>query len=94
MKRVTVPGKRKNHKVVMYTISTCGWCKQTKQFMKDKGVQHEYIDVDLCSNKDRNSIHDDIRRRGGPLSFPTIIIDDKILITGLRVKELEEALDL
>jgi len=94
MNRVVVPGKRKNHKVLMYTISTCGWCKQTKQFMKDKGVQHEYIDVDLCNDKDRDAIHDEIQRRGGSLSFPTIIIDDKKLITGFRQKEIEEALGL
>jgi glutaredoxin len=78
----------------MYTISTCGWCKQTKKFMKDKGVEHEYIDVDLCSDKDRNTIHDDIQRRGGALTFPTIIVDDKVLISGFRVKEIEEALEL
>ena len=94
MMRVKVPGQRKNHTVLMYTISTCGWCKQCKQFMKDKGVQHEYIDVDLCTEKDRNTIHDEIKRRGGALSFPTIIIDGKKLITGFRQKEIEEALEL
>jgi glutaredoxin-like protein NrdH len=94
MKPVKVPGKRKNHKVVMYTISTCGWCKQTKQFMKEKGVEHEYVDVDLCNEKERDAIHDEIQRRGGALSFPTIIIDDKKLITGFRPKDIEEALEL
>ncbi|MFX1563424.1 MAG: glutaredoxin family protein [Promethearchaeota archaeon] len=94
MDLVKVEGQRKNHNVLMYTISTCGWCKMTKQFMKDHSVEHEYIDVDLCSKKDREKIHQDIRRRGGRLSFPTIIIDDKILITGFRKKEIEEVLGL
>ncbi|MFX1561753.1 MAG: glutaredoxin family protein [Promethearchaeota archaeon] len=94
MNRVKVEGKKRNHSVVMYTISTCGWCRMTKQFMKDNGVEHEYIDVDLCNDKDQEEIYQDIKRRGGRPSFPTIIIDDKILITGFRKEDIREALGL
>ena len=84
MDTVKVDGKRKDHQVFMYTISTCGFCKRTKQFMKDKDVEHEYIDVDKVSKEERDTIHKDIKNRGGRLAFPTIIIDNTMLITGFR----------
>ena len=78
----------------MFTISTCGWCKQTKQFMKRNEIEHEFIDVDKLKEKDREVVYKDIRGRGGRLSFPTIIIDNKSLITGFRKDEISKALGL
>jgi len=66
----------------------------TKQFLKDNGIEYEYIDVDLCRDEDREKIREDIQNRGGSLSYPTVIIDDKILITGFRKDKLKEALEI
>jgi len=94
MKYVKVPGKNKKRKVLMYAISTCAWCKLTKQFLRDSNIEYEYVDVDLCSEKDRERIRRDIQKRGGDLSYPTIIIDDKTLITGFRKDKIREALKI
>jgi len=29
---VKVEGEKKEHNVFLYTLSTCGWCKKTKEF--------------------------------------------------------------
>jgi len=92
MEKTKVPGKNKTHKVLMYAISTCAWCKKTKKFLVDMDVEYEYIDMDLCSEEDRQKIRDDIRRRGGALSYPTLIVDDKKIITGYSPDEIKEAL--
>lgn len=89
-----VSGNNSKHKVFMYALSTCAWCKMTKQFLKDNGIEYEYIDVDLCRDEDREKIREDIQNRGGSLSYPTVIIDDKILITGFRKDKLKEALEI
>jgi glutaredoxin-like protein NrdH len=94
MSLVKVQGKNSEHKVLMYAISTCAWCKAAKQFLKDRNVKYEYIDVDLCDRKVKDEIIDDILKRGGAVSYPTIIIDDKILITGFRKDEIMEALGI
>ena len=36
-------------KVSMYTLSTCPWCRKTKQFFKDKNIQFDFIDYDLAT---------------------------------------------
>jgi glutaredoxin len=66
----------------------------TKKFLKDLGVEYEYIDVDLASREDQEIIRQDIQQRGGDLRYPTIIIDDKIIITGFRKEQIKEGLGL
>ncbi len=89
-----VSGKNDKHRVFVYALSTCVWCKMTKQFLKDNGVAFEYVDVDLCTDEDRDRIRKEIQTRGGSLSYPTTIIDDKILVTGFRKDLLKEHLGL
>ena len=78
----------------MYALSTCGWCKKTKDFLRNSGIEYEYIDVDLCSIEDRAQIREDIMNRGGRPSYPTLIINDETLITGFNESKIREALNL
>jgi len=94
MEVVKVPGKNNRHKVLVYALSTCAWCKLTKQFLKGNSVEFQYVDVDLCKDEDKEKVREDILDRGGSLSYPTIIIDDKFLITGFRKDKLKEALEI
>lgn len=89
-----VLGQKKQHKVVLYALSTCAWCKMTKQFLEDNDIEYDYIDVDLCEEVDKQQIRANIQSKGGPLSYPTIIVDDNVLITGFRKDKLREALGL
>jgi len=89
-----VTGDKKHHKVVLYALSTCVWCKMTKQYLQDNGVEYDYIDVDLCTEEDKQKIRQDIQSKGGPLSYPTTIIDDKVVVTGFRKDLLKEALEI
>ncbi len=92
MKTTEVAGSKNKHKVLLYALSTCAWCKLTKKFLNENNIAYEYIDVDLCNEKDKELIRNDISRHGGEISYPTIIVDDKILITGFRKDKLGEAL--
>ncbi len=89
-----VSGKRNNHKVTLYALSTCVWCKMTKQYLNDNGVEYQWVDVDLLDDNDKTRVHTDIISKGGVLSYPTIIVDDKTVITGFRKDLLKEALNL
>jgi glutaredoxin len=89
-----VLGKNNQHKVVVFALSTCVWCKMTKQYLKDNEVEFEFIDVDLTEPEEKQEIHELIQDKGGTLSYPTIIVDDKKIITGFRKDQLKEALQL
>lgn len=94
MKVIKVRGKDNRHKVRVYALSTCAWCKMTKNFLKEHEIEYEYVDVDLCDEKDKEKIRRDILNRGGELAYPIIIIDEEILIHGFRGDEIKEALGI
>jgi glutaredoxin len=94
MEKIRVNGKNKTHNVLMYAISTCAWCKMTKEFLKENDVDYEYVDVDLASDEDHEKIRNEIARLGGSPSYPTIIVDGKTVITGFRKDKIKEALDI
>ena len=89
-----VPGKQNKHRVVLYALSTCVWCKMTKQFLQDSDVEFEYINVDLCKEDEKQKIRQHIQSKGGSLTYPTTIVDDSVVITGFRKDKLKEALGL
>jgi len=89
-----VSGKNTKHKVLVYALSTCVWCKLTKQFLNDNNIQYEFVDVDLADEKDKEKIHETIQNKGGMLSYPTIIVDENIVINGFRKDKLTEVLEI
>ena len=87
-----ISGKKSDHKVTLYALSTCVWCKLTKQFLSDNDITFEFVDVDLLDENDKSKVHETILNKGGNLSYPTTIVDDKKVITGFRKDQLKEAL--
>jgi glutaredoxin len=66
----------------------------TKQYLNDNGIEYEFVDVDLLDDNDKSKVHSTIIGKGGALSYPTTIVDDKTVITGFRKDLLKEALGL
>ena len=94
MQTITVEGTRNQHHVLMYALSTCMWCRRTKAFLQHHMVAYEYIDVDLQDRMTKHTIIQDILKHGGQLTYPTLIIDDTILIQGHHINKIAEVLDL
>jgi glutaredoxin-like protein NrdH len=94
MQFTRVSGKVNNHKVTIYALSTCVWCKMTKSYLSDNGVEYEFVDVDLLDDKDKEKAHQAILSKGGALSYPTTIIDDSVVITGFRKDRFKEVLGI
>ncbi|MGQ9596532.1 MAG: glutaredoxin family protein [Thermoproteota archaeon] len=94
MKTVKVEGRNNKHRVLLYALSTCGWCRKTKKLLVDNNVEYEYVDVDLCTDEEYEQICREISERGGRIAFPTLIIDDSKLITGFSEGEIREALEI
>ncbi|UCH57678.1 MAG: glutaredoxin family protein [Candidatus Bathyarchaeota archaeon] len=89
-----VEGGRTDHKVFIYALSTCGWCKRTKDFLKEKNVAYEYMDVDQATREEKREVGEFLKERNVPLGFPVTVIDDETVISGYKPEALAEALGL
>ncbi len=88
-----IKGKNKG-KILLYALSTCGWCKKTKELLNNLGVEYSYIFVDLLDDADKENAMDDVRKWNPACSFPTIVINNKDCIVGFKEDEIKEALGL
>jgi glutaredoxin-like protein NrdH len=87
-----VKGKKKGE-IFLYTLSTCGWCRKTKQLLNEKGVEYAYVDVDLLEDDENEEALKDMQKWNPNGSFPTIIINGKSAIKGYDPKKLLEVIE-
>jgi len=86
-----VSGEKKG-KVMLYALSTCGWCAKTKEFLRELGVEFDYLYVDLLEGQEQDSAMSEVEKWNPKGSFPTLVIRDKKSIIGFREEEIREAL--
>jgi glutaredoxin len=80
-------------KIVLYALSTCVWCRKTKRLLNELGLAYEYVDVDRLELKQRKVALHELRRWNPKLSYPTLVIDDRRAIVGLKEDEIRKAFD-
>jgi glutaredoxin len=86
-----VEGQNKG-KLVLFALSTCGWCKKTRALIEDLDADYEYVYVDLLKGEEREEAVEMIKKWNPQLSFPTLVINDDLTIIGFKEEEIKEAL--
>lgn len=88
-----IPGKKKDHKVKAFTLSTCGWCKKMKKLLRDLEVEYEYVDIDLVTGEELEQVRKELRKYNPRMSAPTLVVDDgKDVIIGFNEDEVRRCL--
>jgi len=88
-----VPGKNAG-KIVVYALSTCPWCKKTKQLLNDKGLEYDFVDVDLLGGEDKSDAIKTVGKWNPGTSFPTMIVNDSECIVGFDEEKIKQVLKL
>jgi len=87
-----IEGENKG-KIMLYALSTCGWCRRTREFLDELGVEYDFIYVDKLFGEERNKIMDEVKKWNPRCSFPTVVINNQKVITGFKDEEIREALE-
>ncbi len=66
-------------KVSMYTLSTCPWCRKTKQFFRDRGLPFDFTDYDLADPATQERIMQEMEASGAN-GFPYVKIDGEVVV--------------
>lgn len=62
-------------KVKVYSTPTCPYCVQAKEYLKNKGVEYEEIDV-ASDEAGRNEMVE----KSGQMGVPVILIGDEYIV--------------
>jgi len=77
----TVEGSKKNRDIILFTLSTCMWCKKCKAWLKDHDVQYKYVDVDQIDFKEKSKIIDYLKETfQSRVSYPYMICDNEVVV--------------
>jgi len=60
--RGSVAGIHQEHQVKFYGLSTCIWCRKTRQFLEDEKVAFDFVYVDLLQGDEREAVKDEIQK--------------------------------
>ena len=93
MKITHVQGKKEKHKVFLYALSSCVWCRKTKRLLNALDVAYDYVDVDLLPEDEKDEVKQQVKKWNPRGSYPTIVLNDTACIVGYDEKEIKEAMD-
>ena len=84
-----VPGKDKG-KVMLYALSTCGWCKKTKALLNELSVAYDYTDVDHLEGEEQEEVVNEMGKYNPATNFPTLVINSRKAIIGFKEDEIRK----
>lgn len=79
----------KTPKVKIFSTPSCSYCRAEKEYLKDKKIKFEDIDV----SQDQEAANEMIEKTG-QMGVPVTIIDNKIVIVGFDREALKKALKI
>ena len=78
--------------VLLYALSTCGWCRKTKELLQSLGVAYDFVYVDLLPPGEQEEALKAVEVFNPRCSFPTLVLGKKQCIVGFREGDIREAL--
>ena len=81
-----------DEKILVFTLSTCMWCKKCKRYLDEKSMKYRYIDVDKIDPRDKAVILDYLRENYQErISYPFLVCESGHVV-GYDTKKYEEML--
>lgn len=72
--------------VVVYSTPTCPFCKKTKDYLNQKGIA--YNDINVAADKEKAK---EMIQMSGQMGVPVIVIDGQ-LVVGFNQAKIDELL--
>ena len=79
-------------KITVYTLSTCPWCRKTKNFFNEHKIPFTYTDYDMADETTQRRISQELDAAGAS-GFPYVKINDEVIV-GYQPERYSNALGL
>ncbi len=67
-------------RIKVYALSTCPYCRRTKKFLEEQGVDFESVDVDLLEGDQQDKVLDEVEKLTGRQSFPVVVTPAGVIV--------------
>jgi glutaredoxin len=92
---VAKSGTRNDHEIMVYALSTCGFCKRALAFLDSHEFSYKYLYVDLIPIDSKNMIKQELKARFNEnVAFPFAVVDDKKHLVGFIEADWKLTLDV
>lgn len=81
-----------SEKPIMYALTTCQHCKNTRKFLDANNVDYIVVYLDEYSGSQRSDLMEKVRTYNPRGTFPTILVPGGKVIVGFRKQLMQEAL--
>jgi glutaredoxin-like protein NrdH len=88
-----VPGKKAGD-IMLYALSTCGWCRKTRELLQELGLDYSYEYVDLLEGDDRTRAMKTVEKWNPSCSFPTLVLNNQKCIVGYQPDLIKKELSV
>lgn len=87
-----VEGEDGKHELVLFALSTCGWCRKARNFLDDNKLTYRFVYVDLLQGDAQKEVFEEVKKRNPRKTFPTLVVDSEEVLAGFNEEKYTEAL--
>ena len=87
-----VEGENEGHDLILFALSTCGWCRKARTFLNDNKIKYRYVYVDLLEGDAQKEVFEEVKTRNPRKTFPTLVVDSDEVIAGFNEDRYKETL--
>lgn len=80
-------------KMKFFSLSTCIWCRKTRQHLDDFGVDYDLVVMDKLTGDDKSQAMAELEKYNPKRSFPTLVFDADNIVVGFKPDEIRDALN-
>ena len=66
--------------VFVYALTTCPWCRKTKQWFDDSKIPYEWLDVDSLQGDEADDAAAKAHELSGGRRFPVTVINGEVVV--------------
>jgi glutaredoxin len=70
-------------------LSTCIWCRKTKEFLESNNVQFEYVYVDLLESEEKDKVKETLKKWNPACSYPTLVLNNSSCVIGFDEEKIK-----
>jgi glutaredoxin len=66
--------------VCVYALSTCPWCRKTKQWFRDSGIEFQHVDIDTLPGEEQDEAAEKAYELSRGRRFPVVVINGEVIV--------------